>query len=49
MDEMANIPVQLAPHPLYSPDLAASDLFLFEYLKEKMIGHEFDSLKDLIT
>jgi hypothetical protein len=49
MDEMANVPVQLAPHPPYSPDLDLSNFFLFEYAKEKMIGQEFDSPKDLIT
>jgi hypothetical protein len=23
------------PHPIYSPDIAPSDFFIFEYLKEK--------------
>jgi hypothetical protein len=45
----SNVPVQLAPHPPNSPDLAPPDLFLFEYLKEKMIGQEFDSRQDVIT
>jgi hypothetical protein len=49
MDVMANIPVQLAPHPPYSPDLDPSDFFLFEYPKEKMIRQEFDSQEDMIT
>jgi hypothetical protein len=38
MDVIANILVQLAPHPPSSPDLDPSDFFLFEYPKEKMIG-----------
>jgi hypothetical protein len=49
MDEMANIPVQLVPHPFSSPDLDPSDFFLFEYPKEKMIGQEFGSPEDLIA
>jgi hypothetical protein len=49
MDVMANILVQLAPHPPSWPDLDPSDFFLFEYPKEKMIGQEFDSPEDLIT
>jgi hypothetical protein len=49
MDEMANIPVQLAPHRPYSPYLAPSDFVLFGCLKVKMIGQEFDSPEDLIA
>jgi hypothetical protein len=36
------MPVHLIPHPPYSPDLAPSDFFLFESLKTKMLGLEFD-------
>jgi hypothetical protein len=49
MKTMASIPVQRAPHPPYSPDLAPSDVFLFGYLKGKMIGQEFDSPDALIV
>jgi hypothetical protein len=36
------MPVHLAPHLPYSPDLAPSDLSLFGYLKGKMQKLEFD-------
>jgi hypothetical protein len=49
MDKMANILVQLFPHPPYSPDLARSDFCSFGYRKEKIIGQEFDSPEDLIA
>jgi transposase len=49
LETMASIPVQLAPHPPYSPDLAPSDFFLFGHLKGKMIGREFDSPDALIA
>jgi hypothetical protein len=42
------MPVYLAPHPQYSQDLPPSDLFLFEYLKEKMFGREFESADALL-
>lgn len=35
------------PHPLYSPDLAPSDYFLFGYLKEKLAGLSFTSPEEL--
>jgi hypothetical protein len=35
-------------HPPYSSDLAPSDCFLFESLKEKMLGLEFDPAEDLL-
>jgi hypothetical protein len=28
-------------HPLYSPDLELSDLYLFEYIKQLLLGCEF--------
>lgn len=37
------------PHPPYSPDLAPSDFFLFGYLKNKLMGHHFDSEADLLS
>jgi transposase len=44
----SSIPVQLAPHPQYSPDLTPSNFFLFGHLKSQMIGREFNSPEDLI-
>jgi transposase len=46
--KLAQMPVYLAPHPPYSPDIAPSDFFLFGYLKEKMLGLEFDSPEALL-
>jgi hypothetical protein len=42
------MPVHLAPHPPYSPDLAPSAFFLFGCLKTKMFGLEFDSPEALL-
>jgi hypothetical protein len=39
--------IHLARHPPYSPDLAQSDFFLFGYLKEKILGIEFESSEAL--
>jgi transposase len=47
--KLAQMPVHLAPHPPYSPDLAPSDFFLFGYLKGKMQGLEFDSPEALLA
>jgi hypothetical protein len=46
--KISSMPVQLAPHPPYSPDLAPSDFFLFGHLKSHSIGRQFDSPEDLI-
>jgi histone-lysine N-methyltransferase SETMAR len=29
------------PHPTYSPDLASSDFYLFDYIKQLLLGCEF--------
>jgi histone-lysine N-methyltransferase SETMAR len=42
------MPVHLAPHPPYSPDLAPSAFLLFGYLKEKMLGRAFESAEALL-
>jgi hypothetical protein len=36
MERIEVIPLELAPHPHYSPDLAPSDFFLFGYIKQKL-------------
>jgi transposase len=41
--KLSQMPIHSAPHPPYSPDLAPSDFFLFGYLKEKILGLEFES------
>jgi hypothetical protein len=35
------------PHPVHSPDLAASDFFLFGYLKEKLTAFHCPTRDDL--
>jgi hypothetical protein len=47
--KLSQMPVHLAPHPPYSPDLAPSDFFLFGYLKTKLVGLEFDSADESNT
>jgi histone-lysine N-methyltransferase SETMAR len=48
--------LRLAPHPPYSPDLAPSDCFLFDYVKERFKGmvppsyEEFlDAIREVAT
>jgi hypothetical protein len=45
---LSQMPVHLAPHPLYSPALVPSDFFLFGYLKSKLVGLEFESTDELL-
>jgi hypothetical protein len=40
--------LRLAPHPSYSPDLALSDLILFDYAKERLKGMVFPSYDELL-
>jgi hypothetical protein len=35
------------PHPLYSPDLAPCDFFLFPKTKLKLKGHRFDTIEEI--
>jgi hypothetical protein len=39
----------LVPHPPYSPDIAPSDFFLFDYLKEGLAGTSFPDQETLIS
>jgi histone-lysine N-methyltransferase SETMAR len=44
--------MQRAPHPAYSPDLASSDFYLFDYVKQLMSGCQFadqDSLLQAVS
>jgi hypothetical protein len=45
--KLSQMLVHLALHHLYSPDLTPSDVFIFGYLKEKMLRLELDSAEDL--
>jgi histone-lysine N-methyltransferase SETMAR len=47
-EKVASLRLALALHPPYSLDLAPSDFFLFGYLKEKMVGIDFGSPRELI-
>jgi [histone H3]-lysine36 N-dimethyltransferase SETMAR len=40
---------ELLPHPLYSPDLAPSDLFLFADLKRMLAGNKFSNNEEVIV
>ena len=39
--------ITVLEHPAYSPDLAASDSFLFPNIKEILKGRHFDDLDDI--
>jgi transposase len=47
-EKVASLHLALATHPPYSSDLISSEFFLFEYLKEKMIGIDLESPHELI-
>jgi hypothetical protein len=38
-----------APHSSYSPDLAASDFFLFGYVKGKLMGYRAETPCELLV
>jgi hypothetical protein len=38
-----------APHPLYSPDLAPSDFYLFGYVKRCLAGFSFEDADQLLA
>jgi hypothetical protein len=38
-----------APHSPYSPDLAPSDFYLFEYVKHQLQGHEFTEGAEIVS
>ncbi|GFR65728.1 transposase [Elysia marginata] len=39
--------IQVSPHPVYSPDLAPCDFWLFPILKDRLAGRKFDRIQDL--
>jgi hypothetical protein len=47
--KLSQMPINLVPHPSYSPDLAPSAFFLFGYLKEKILSFEFESPEALLA
>ena len=36
-----------APHPPFSPDIAASDFYLFVFLKDRLAGKVFESVDEV--
>ena len=47
MEKIAKLGWTIMPHPPYSPDLAASDFFLFGHLKRHLRGKQFESDEEL--
>ena len=49
MDAVERYGYELIPYPVYSPDLAPSDFFLFPNLKEHIHGCHFRSDEEVVT
>jgi hypothetical protein len=49
LDFMSQRKVRFAPHPPYSPDLAPSDSFLFDYLKRELRGSLCQTAEELLA
>ena len=49
MDAVEQNGYELIPHPVYSPDLAPSDFFLFPNLKKYIRGLHFRSDEEVVT
>jgi hypothetical protein len=41
-------PTSNIPHPTYSPDLTPSDFYLFDYIKQLLLGCEFTDRDSLL-
>jgi hypothetical protein len=46
---LAKQEVTILPHPPYSSDFAPCDFFSFPRLKEKLCGHQFQSVEEIVT
>jgi hypothetical protein len=44
---LAKHKMALIPHPLYSPDMALCDFFLFPEMKLKLKGRRFDTIQKI--
>ena len=49
MDAVEPNGYELIPHPVYSPDLAPSDFFLFPNLKKNIRGFHFRSDEEVVS
>jgi hypothetical protein len=47
MERMKQIKFERTSHPSYSPDIALSDFFLFDYVKERLKGQKFKARGEL--
>ena len=47
MQEISNYNIMIIPHPVYSPDIAPCDFWLFGKLKEHLKGKRFDNENEL--
>jgi hypothetical protein len=48
-DRIAAAELEQIQHPPYSPDLAPCDFFLFGYVKEKLVGKQYETREDLVS
>jgi hypothetical protein len=48
-ESCANVGFRRIKHPIYRPDLASCDFFLFEAVKKTFSGYRFDCLDDLFV
>jgi histone-lysine N-methyltransferase SETMAR len=46
-DLLANMNTTMLPQPLYSPDLALADFFLFPKLKSNLKGRQFQTIQEI--
>ena len=49
MDAVEGNGYEIIPHPIYSPDLAPSDYFLFPNLKKDIHGCHFQSKEEVVV
>ena len=47
LDTIKELDIEILPHPLYSPDLAICDFWLFPNLKNKLCGEKYKSREKL--
>ena len=46
-DYLTKMGIKTVPYPLYSPDLAPCDFWLFPKLKEKLRGCRFETIEEI--
>jgi hypothetical protein len=48
IDFLSSLRLISASHPLYSPDLAPSDFYLFGKVKQLLVGKKFESTDEIL-